>query len=340
MKNIITLMVVAFAFTAIAQESIPEYTTTDKLYKVSPGMTEKEVTSIVGIPPYDIYHDVANNCKVLVWHYRHKQHSIPSSKEHSKESLTGGKVTYVNTEKVYMTFSENDKKLINYFTDQGKAKSVSLIKSGRELQEICDNPARIKIKGKGKDKIIIRSLNNHRYGAFFKLGLDANPDGDSDILIGGQYRYIFKPYNNQTSVSVDAKLLYNLTGNDPIFQDHITPATTVIGSTGDSTVSGVEFEIETWNDHLILSIPIYVCFNYKSWSLGAGFHFNIGNEKIGDEDYGYAQQVGEKEGYDHVFTVPVMKVGYNLYDKVNIEYNYDLSSNGQGSIGVGYYWNF
>ena len=323
MKNIITLMIVAFAFTAIAQESIPEYTTTDKLYKVSPGMTEKEVTSIVGIPPYDIYHDVANNCKVLVWHYRHKQHSIPSSQEDTRESLAGGKVTYVNTEKVYMTFSENDKKLINYFTDQGKARSISLINAGRELQDICDNPAGIKIKSKSKDKTIIRSLNRHRYGAFFKLGLDANPDGASDILIGGQYRYIFKPYTNQKSLSVDAKLLFNLTGKDPIFQDHFTPTTA-------TDTGGVKFEIETWNDHLIMSIPVYVCYNYKSWSFGAGFHLNIGNEMIGDEDYGYAQQMGEKEGYDYGFTVPVMKIGYNLYDQLNIEYNYDLSSKGQG----------
>ena len=332
MKNIITLMIVAFAFTAIAQESIPEYTTTDKLYKVSPGMTEKEVTSIVGIPPYDIYHDVANNCKVLVWHYRHKQHSIPSSQEDTRASLAGGKITYVNTEKVYMTFSENDKKLINYFTDQGKARSVSLINAGRKLQEICENPAGIKIKGKGKDKTIIRSLNKHRYGAFFKLGLGSNPDGASDILIGGQYRYIFKPYTNQKSLSFDAKILFNLTGKDPVLNDHFTPIT--------ANGSSSEIEIETLNDHLIMSIPIYVCYNYKSLSFGAGFHINIGDEKIGDKDYGYPQKMGEKEGYDHGFTVPVIKIGYNLYDQLNIEYNHDLSSHGQGSIGIGYYLNF
>ena len=320
MKNIITLMVVAFAFTAIAQESIPEYTTTDKLYKVSPGMTEKEVTSIVGISPYDIYHDVANNCKVLVWYYRHKQHSIPSSQEHTKESLAGGKITYVNTEKVYMTFSENDKKLINYFTDQGKAKSVSLINAGRELQEICDNPAGIKIKGKSKDKTIVRSLNKHRYGAFVKFGLDANPEGNADLLLGAQYRYIFKALNNQNSFSFDTKLLYNLTGYNEI---------------GDGDAA-------THEDHLVLSIPMYASWNWKSWSIGAGLHLGFGNEDSGDDSANDNTdvQMGENKGYDNLLSVPVLKIGYNLYDQLNIEYNYDLSSNGQGAIGIGYYWNF
>jgi hypothetical protein len=320
MKNIITLMVVAFAFTAIAQESIPEYTTTDKLYKVSPGMTEKEVTSIVGIPPYDIYHDVANNCKVLVWYYRHKQHSIPSSQEHTKGSLAGGKITYVNTEKVYMTFSENDKKLINYFTDQGRAKSVSLINAGRELQEICDNPAGIKIKGKSKDKTIIRSLNKHRYGAFVKLGLDANPEGNADLLLGGQYRYIFKALNNQNSFSFDTKLLYNISGYEEI---------------GDGDAA-------THEDHLVLSIPMYASWNWRSWSIGAGLHLGFGNEDAGDDSANDNTdiQMGENKGYDNLLSVPVLKIGYNLYDQLNIEYNYDLSSNGQGAIGIGYYWNF
>jgi hypothetical protein len=320
MKNIITLIIVAFAFTAIAQESIPEYTTIDKLYKVSPGMTEKEVTDIVGIPPYDIYHDVENNCKVLVWNYRHKQHTIPSSHEDTRESLSGGKTTYINTEKVYMTFSENDKKLVNYFTDQGKKRSVSLIAAGRELQEICNNPAGIKIKGKDNDKTIIRSLNRHRYGAIFKLGLDANPEGNSDLLIGGQYRYIFKPFNNQKSISYEAKVLFNLTGYEEIG----------------------EGDIVTHEDHLVLSIPMYVSYNWRSWSVGAGLHLGFGNEDSGNDTANDDSDIymGDDKGYDNFLSVPVLKVGYNLYDKVNFEYNYDLSGNGQGAIGLGYYWNF
>ena len=320
MKNIITLIIVGFAFSAFAQKSIPEYTTVDKLYKVSPGMTEEKVTSILGIPPYDIYHDVENNCKVLVWYYRHKQHTIPSSQEDTEASLSGGKTTYINTEKVYLTFSENDKKLINYFTDQGKKRSISLIEAGRDLKEICNNADRVKIKGKNNDKTIIRSLNKHRYGAFFKFGLDANPEGKSDLLIGAQYRYIFKALNNQNCFSTEAKLIYNLTGYKTI-------------GDGDEAIH---------EDHLILSIPIYASWNWKSWSIGAGLHFGIGNEDSGNDTANEDEDIfrGEDKGYDNVLSVPVLKIGYNLYDKVNFEYNYDLSGNGQGAIGVGYYWNF
>lgn len=327
MKNIITLLIIAFAFTVTAQESIPEYTTIDKLYKVSPGMTESEVTTILGIPPYDVYHDVANNCKVLVWHYRHKHHAIPSQQQNTKASLGGGKTTYINAEKVYMTFSENDKKLINYFTDQGKKRSIDLINAGRQLQEVCNDQGNINIKGKSNDKTIIRSVNHHRYGAFFKLGLDKNPDGGSDILIGGQYRYIFKPYTNQKSLSAEAKLLFNLIGKE-------SNTLKYVDNDGDSV------SVDIWADHLIISIPMYVSYNYKSWSIGAGFHLNIGNDGDSGSDDVAPSQMGEKEGYDYGFAVPVLKLAYNLYDKLNIEYNYDLSGNKQGSIGVGYYWNF
>jgi outer membrane protein assembly factor BamE (lipoprotein component of BamABCDE complex) len=313
MKNIITLFfVVALYFNANAQGTEPQYTTIDKLSNVNIGMTEDQVTNILGISPYDVYHDVANNCKVLVWYYKHKHHIIPSSQENTKASLSGGKTSYVNSNKVYMNFSENDKKLTSYFTEKGMEKSLDLIKMGRQLNEICNNPDQLKLKNKGNDKIIMRSINHDRYGAFFKLGLDNNPDGNADILLGAQYRRILKPFTNQKSLSFDAKLLYNLTAKDEEPEDY-------------------------WNDHLIMSIPMYVCYNYRSWSLGAGLHLSIGNEGTGDDEDG---QMGEKEGYDNLLSVPVLKIGYNLYDKVNFEYNYDLSSHGQSSIGVGYYWNF
>ena len=105
----------------------------------------------------------------------------------------------------------------------------------------------LNIKGNTNDKTIIRSLNHHRYGAFFKLGLDQNPDGVSDILIGGQYRYIFKPYTNQKSLSVDAKLLFNLTGKNDTIVERFAETDRVK-------------QAEVWKDHLIMSIPIYVSF--------------------------------------------------------------------------------
>jgi len=158
---------------------------------------------------------------------------------------------------------------------------------------------------------------------FFKLGLDNNPDGNADILLGAQYRRILKPFTNQKSLSFDAKLLYNLTGKD----------VHEVGTNDD----------DDWHkDHLIVSVPVYVCYNYKSWSLGAGLHLGIGNEDSGSTDANDDSDIytGDKKGYDNFLSVPVLKIGYNLYDKVNFEYNYDLSSNGQSSIGVGYYWNF
>ena len=157
-----------------------------------------------------------------------------------------------------------------------------------------------------------------------KLNLDNNPDGGSDVLVGGQYRYIFKPYTNQKSLSAEAKLLFNFTGKETRTVSYFD--------------NGNTEEVDVWSDHLIISVPVYVSYNYKSWSVGAGFHLNIGNEGISEE--ANITQQGEKEGYDYGFAVPVLKLAYNLFDKINIEYNYDLSGSSQQSLGVGYYWNF
>ena len=80
------------------------------------------------------------------------------------------------------------------------------------MQDVCVDKSKLKLNKNKSDKILIRSFNNSRFGGFFKFGMNANPDGKNDILVGLQYRNIFKPFTNHKSVSVDAKFLYNFTG--------------------------------------------------------------------------------------------------------------------------------
>ena len=93
-------------------------------------------------------------------------------------------------------------------------------------------------------------------------------------------------------------------------------------------------------------MPVYLCYNWRSLSLGAGVHFGIGNEGVGPENAldEIEEQIeviqGKKDGYDNFLAVPVLKIGYNLLDKVNIEYNLDFSGKNQTSIGIGYYFGF
>ena len=343
MKYLLSIIASLIFVTSIsAQVYEAEFTTIDKLAKVNLGMSEEEVTEILGISPYDVYHDVANNCKVLVWYYKHKGHIITSKDDDKSPSLSDGQSVFFNPNKVYFKFSENDRRLLSYFTEEGQKRSVELIELGRMMQGVCEDKSNQKKKKNKSDKILIRSFNNSRFGGFFKFGMNANQDSKNDILVGLQYRNIFKPFTNQKSISVDAKFLYNFTGKvtnpDNNFDDDIYDPIYNWWNNGDQD--------KFWRDHLIISMPIYLCYNWRSLSLGAGVHVGIGNEGVGPE--GALDEIeeqieviqGNKEGYDNFLAVPVLKIGYNLLDKVNIEYNMDLSGKNQTSIGIGYYFGF
>ena len=215
------------------------------------------------MPPYDVFHDVANNCKILVWYYKHKGHIISSKDDDKSPSLSDGQSVFFNPNKVYFKFSENDRRLLSYFTEEGQKRSIELIELGRMLEEVCDDKSNLKLSKNKSDKILIRSFNNSRFGGFFKLGMNPNPDGKSDILIGLQYRNIFKPFTNEKSISVDAKFLYNFTAKDPnpnnLFNDDTYEAAYNWWNPGDQD--------EFWKDHLIISMPVYLCYNWRSLSL-------------------------------------------------------------------------
>ena len=345
MKYILSIIASLIFVTSIsAQVYEPEFTTIDKLAEIDLGMSEEKVTAVLGVPPYDVFHDVANNCKILVWYYKHKGHIISSKDDDKSPSLSDGQSVFFNPNKVYFKFSENDRRLLGYFTEEGQKRSIELIELGRMLEEVCDDKSNLKLSKNKSDKILIRSFNNSRFGGFFKLGMNPNPDGKSDILIGLQYRNIFKPFTNEKSISVDAKFLYNFTGKDPnpnnLFNDDTYEAAYNWWNPGDQD--------EFWKDHLIISMPVYLCYNWRSLSLGVGAHIGIGNEGVGpegaDEELAIEPLIasiqGEKEGYDNFLAVPVLKIGYNLLDKINIEYNMDLSGSNQTSIGIGYYFGF
>jgi hypothetical protein len=331
-----------FVTSMSAQVYEPEFTTIDKLAEINLGMSEEKVTEILGIPPYDVFHDVANKCKVLSWHYKHKGHIISSKDNDKSPSLSDGQTVFFNPNKVFFKFSENDRRLLSYFTEEGQKRSIELIELGRNMQEVCDEKPKLKLSKSKTDKIYIRSLNNSRFGAFFKVALDQNPDSKTDILVGLQYRNIFKPFINTKSISLDAKILYNFTGKvtnpDDNFDDNTYQSAYPWWNAGDQE--------KFWRDHLIISLPIHFCYNWRSFSLGAGVHFGFGNEGVGPEnaldelESQIIQIRGKKDGYDNFLAVPVIKIGYNLLDKVNIEYNMDLSSKSQQSIGIGYYFGF
>ena len=349
MKYLLSI-ITPFIFISVlsAQVYEPEFTTIDKLAEVNLGMSEEKVTEILGIPPYDVYHDVANNCKVLVWHYKHKGHIISSNNNNKSQSLSSGQTVFFKPNKVYFKFSENDRRLLSYFTEEGQKRSIELIELGRKMQLVCDDNSKLKLSQNKSDKILIRSFNNSRFGAFFKYGLDQNPDSKNDILLGFQYRNIFMPFVNTKSISLDAKLLYNFTAKvlnpDDNFDDDPYESTYDWWQIGDQD--------KFWRDHLIVSMPVHVCYNWRSFSLGAGVHLGFGNEGVGPDAISGEELnnptlennieiiQGQKEGYDNFLAVPVLKIGYNLLDRFNIEYNMDLSNKSQTSIGIGYYFGF
>ena len=78
--------------------------TIDKLAEIDLGMSEEKVTAVLGVPPYDVFHDVANNCKILVWYYKHKGHIISSKDDDKSPSLSDGQSVFFNLIKFISNF--------------------------------------------------------------------------------------------------------------------------------------------------------------------------------------------------------------------------------------------
>lgn len=113
----------------------PHYTTVKKLYDVKNGDNLKKVNETLGVTPYDFYFNTKEGSVVYVYKYKHEYHKLQSA-ANSEASLTMGTPRYKEPGNIYMEFDQSSKKLLGFYTDNGKEKTLDILKHENTLRQI------------------------------------------------------------------------------------------------------------------------------------------------------------------------------------------------------------
>ena len=124
----------------------PAFTSVDKITQLKPGMKLKQITDILEIEPYDIFHTEQNNNSVLSFNYRLKKRVMKVAslnrdeverKTTNVESQTGGTVFYDKKYQTLFVMLKNGE-LASMITTSGREDSEFLLVGQNNLKFIED----------------------------------------------------------------------------------------------------------------------------------------------------------------------------------------------------------
>lgn len=143
MKALLYAGAIALLMSSCAQMVAPPYTTVEKIARINPGMSYSDVSSTLGVPPFDIYHMSGDGSTVHLFNYKLKERrnkgcSLFMRDFYSKEeNLTTGSSFYTEEQKVYVLFDKG--KVSGMVTDAGRDDSEDLLVQNNTIQFIAKN---------------------------------------------------------------------------------------------------------------------------------------------------------------------------------------------------------
>jgi hypothetical protein len=123
----------------------PPYSTVEKIVRINPGMTASDVSSTLGIPPYDVYHMAGDGSSVMSYWYKIKERKNTgcgllenmglADPFYSKEENLAVGASYFTTEhRVYVLYQNG--KVSSLVTDAGRENSEDLLVLNNTIQFI------------------------------------------------------------------------------------------------------------------------------------------------------------------------------------------------------------
>ena len=124
----------------------PPYSTVEKIVRITPGMTAAEVSSTLGIPPYDVYHMSGDGSSVMSYWYKLKERKNTGCGTFEKmgladpfyskeENLAVGASYYTTEHRLYVLY--NNGKVSSLVTDAGRNDSEDLLVLNNTIQFIA-----------------------------------------------------------------------------------------------------------------------------------------------------------------------------------------------------------
>jgi hypothetical protein len=139
------LIATAIFFSSCAKRIAVPYSTVEKIVKVTPGMSASDVSSTLGIPPYDVYHMAGDGSTVLIFNYKLKQRKntgcgllenmgLADPFYSKEENLATGSSYYTKESKLYILLQSG--KVTSLVTDAGREDSEDLLLANNTIQFI------------------------------------------------------------------------------------------------------------------------------------------------------------------------------------------------------------
>ena len=139
------LIATVVLFSSCAKRIAAPYSTVEKIVKITPGMSASDVSSTLGIPPYDIYHMAGDGSTVLTYNYKLKQRKntgcgllenigLADPFYSKEENLAVGSSYYVKESKLYVLLQNG--KVTSLVTDAGREDSEDLLLVNNTIQFI------------------------------------------------------------------------------------------------------------------------------------------------------------------------------------------------------------
>jgi hypothetical protein len=131
--------------TACMKRLAPPYSTVEKIVRINPGMTASDVSSVLGIPPYDVYHMAGDGSSVHTYWYKLKERKntgcgtlekmgLADPFYSKEENLAVGASYYTTEHKVYILYQNG--KVSSLVTDAGREDSEDLLVQNNTIQFI------------------------------------------------------------------------------------------------------------------------------------------------------------------------------------------------------------
>jgi len=121
MRNINLIIVAIGLLLASCKSAKNNYaTTTECIFNLRAGMTLEDVSKTLKSEPTDVYSNIVENQKVIIYKYRKNYQQVPTKKQDAAEYLRGGKSVYKDEANLYIVLDSKTNKMLYFITDSGR----------------------------------------------------------------------------------------------------------------------------------------------------------------------------------------------------------------------------
>lgn len=109
-------------------------TTTENIVKLEAGMTLSEVNESLDCEPTDLYSNIQNNEKIVVYKYRKNYQEVPVKQKDHEKYLRGGKPVFMEESSLYVIFDSKSNEMKYFITDSGRKSGKNEINAAWKLK--------------------------------------------------------------------------------------------------------------------------------------------------------------------------------------------------------------